>query len=244
MINFFRKIRQNSLMENKTGKYFKYAIGEIVLVVIGILIALQINNWNEKRKEHNLSEEYSFRIVEDLDRLIERSTFRSHQNREILMAITDMQHLLNRGTALTDSEKETVDYAMLWFPRTTYQVPNMLTYEEMKESGKLGLINDVLLRNELAEFYSFLLQVESIYEKLGNDIEDQFNIYNRYIEAKTDPENLSIKFLYDFNAMANDKEFVNTFSRLAVHWRGFVFFNEAVNSDGIKLKEKMTSKND
>ena len=38
-------------MENKTGKYFKYAIGEIVLVVIGILIALQINNWNESRKK-------------------------------------------------------------------------------------------------------------------------------------------------------------------------------------------------
>jgi hypothetical protein len=50
MIKFFRKIRQNLLMENKTGKYFKYAIGEIVLVVIGILIALQINNWNENRK--------------------------------------------------------------------------------------------------------------------------------------------------------------------------------------------------
>ncbi len=51
MIKFFRKIRQNLFMENKTGKYFKYAIGEIILVVIGILIALQINNWNEKRKD-------------------------------------------------------------------------------------------------------------------------------------------------------------------------------------------------
>ena len=50
MIKFFRKIRQNLLMENKTGKYFKYAVGEIVLVVVGILIALSINNWNEKRK--------------------------------------------------------------------------------------------------------------------------------------------------------------------------------------------------
>jgi len=49
-MKFFRKIRQNLLVENKKGKYFKYAIGEIVLVVIGILIALSISNWNEKRK--------------------------------------------------------------------------------------------------------------------------------------------------------------------------------------------------
>ena len=50
MIKFFRKIRQNLLLEGKTGKYLKYAIGEILLVVIGILIALQVNNWNEERK--------------------------------------------------------------------------------------------------------------------------------------------------------------------------------------------------
>ena len=51
MIKFFRKIRQNLISEGKTGKYLKYAIGEIILVVIGILIALQINNWNEVRKD-------------------------------------------------------------------------------------------------------------------------------------------------------------------------------------------------
>jgi hypothetical protein len=49
MIKFFRKIRQNLLMESKTGKYFKYAIGEIFLVMIGILLALQVSNWNQKR---------------------------------------------------------------------------------------------------------------------------------------------------------------------------------------------------
>jgi hypothetical protein len=53
MIKFFRKIRLNLLSEGKTGKYLKYAIGEIVLVVFGILIALQINNWNEARKLQN-----------------------------------------------------------------------------------------------------------------------------------------------------------------------------------------------
>ncbi|TXD64086.1 hypothetical protein ESX12_16655 [Polaribacter glomeratus] len=71
MIKFFRKIRQNLLMENKTGKYFKYAIGEIILVVIGILIALQINNWNEKRIQHNQGEvlllELTEEIIEDIN---------------------------------------------------------------------------------------------------------------------------------------------------------------------------------
>ena len=58
MIKFFRKIRQNLINQNKTSKYFKYAIGEIVLVVIGILIALQINNWNEKRNNKAKLESY------------------------------------------------------------------------------------------------------------------------------------------------------------------------------------------
>lgn len=51
MIKLFRNIRKNLLNEGKTSKYFKYAIGEIILVVIGILIALSINTWNEQRKE-------------------------------------------------------------------------------------------------------------------------------------------------------------------------------------------------
>jgi len=53
MIKFFRKIRQKLLTENKFSKYLLYAIGEILLVVIGILIALQINNWNEAQKANH-----------------------------------------------------------------------------------------------------------------------------------------------------------------------------------------------
>ena len=53
--------------KNKTGKYFKYAIGEIVLVVIGILIALQINNWNESKKEEKLVENYYQQLLSDLE---------------------------------------------------------------------------------------------------------------------------------------------------------------------------------
>ncbi|WGK64826.1 DUF6090 family protein [Croceiramulus getboli] len=66
MIKFFRKIRQRLLAENKFSKYLLYGIGEIVLVVIGILIALQINTWNENRKSKALAQKYIQDIRTDL----------------------------------------------------------------------------------------------------------------------------------------------------------------------------------
>jgi len=66
MIKFYRKIRQNLLSEGKTGKYIKYAIGEIVLVVIGILIALSINNWNDHQKAVANSKVFLSEIAKDL----------------------------------------------------------------------------------------------------------------------------------------------------------------------------------
>jgi len=66
MIKFFRRIRFDLMEKNKTTKYLKYAIGEIVLVVIGILIALQINTWNEKRKDFSNSRDYIIEFKNDL----------------------------------------------------------------------------------------------------------------------------------------------------------------------------------
>ncbi|WP_019669890.1 DUF6090 family protein [Eudoraea adriatica] len=65
MIKFFRHIRKQLLTENKTGKYIAYAIGEIILVVIGILIALQINNWNEERVARRSEQKLLMSLLED-----------------------------------------------------------------------------------------------------------------------------------------------------------------------------------
>jgi hypothetical protein len=66
MIIFFQTIRQNLLMENKIGKYFKYVIGEISLVVLGILIALQLNSWKEENTEKKLVKQFISSLIEDL----------------------------------------------------------------------------------------------------------------------------------------------------------------------------------
>ena len=74
MIKFFRNIRQKLITEGKTINYIKYAIGEIVLVVFGILIALQINNWNENRKEQQTLKNIYALVAEDLKNDIDEIT--------------------------------------------------------------------------------------------------------------------------------------------------------------------------
>ena len=72
MIRFFRQLRQRLLTENRFGKYLLYAVGEILLVVIGILLALQINTWNEDRISKIEEQKYLKRLKQDLLRDVER----------------------------------------------------------------------------------------------------------------------------------------------------------------------------
>jgi hypothetical protein len=96
MIKFFRKIRQKMLTQNRFSKYLIYAIGEIVLVMIGILLALQVNNWNEVRKnrkaEHedlvNLKQEFESNY-ESLVNLLEKRHVQEKQYRDYIELITD-----------------------------------------------------------------------------------------------------------------------------------------------------------
>ncbi len=70
--------------KNKTGKYLKYAVGEIVLVVIGILIALQINNWNENRKLDTKTQDYYVQLLDDLsnDIVFAKKTIKEYRNHQ------------------------------------------------------------------------------------------------------------------------------------------------------------------
>jgi len=67
MINFFRKIRQQLLSQNKVSKYLLYAIGEIALVMVGILLALQVNNWNEQKKERQIEQKLLQALKEEIN---------------------------------------------------------------------------------------------------------------------------------------------------------------------------------
>ena len=106
MIKFFRKIRQKLLTENKFSKYLIYAIGEIILVVIGILIALQINNWNHERLNRKQEIKILIGIRDELNDLIARLDNWSQFNRTGERLTSEILNF-NR----TEVKKQTMDPA-------------------------------------------------------------------------------------------------------------------------------------
>jgi hypothetical protein len=159
MIKFFRKIRQNLLMENKTGKYFKYAIGEIILVVIGILIALQINNWNENSKERTIEQEYLVSLNEEfnhnlieLDSVIKSNTF----NRDNALELSNLMG--PDSPSITEKE-----FANLAMNTTNWEVqyrPNQAVLDEIISSGKLAIFSNNKLKFTLSSYYGKLNKIK------------------------------------------------------------------------------------
>jgi hypothetical protein len=149
MIKFFRKIRQNLLSEGKTGKYFKYAFGEIILVVIGILIALQINNWNEGRKiaanEAYILNEILNNLEEDaqqIEFILERRST-AQASVENLIEILNTKPLDEKGI-----EQHIANF--LTFERF-YPLNN--AFEMMKSNGLV--VEDNNLRTAISRYYDF-----------------------------------------------------------------------------------------
>ena len=147
MINFFRRIRQQLLSENKFSKYLLYAIGEIVLVVIGILIALQINNWNEDHKLAIKTQNYYQQLLEDLNKdriFITQTLSKFEQQRKAYQNYLD-KFKTSQFTLTSIYEDllhlNTESYALYF---------NTSTIESLQNSGEIVLIPP-LLRNKLLD---------------------------------------------------------------------------------------------
>ena len=140
MIHFFRRIRQGLINKERAGKYLLYAIGEIILVVIGILIALSINNWNEERKNNILEQEYYCRLLEDVEQDIE-------QIDKFLIDVQDRIRSANNAVRLLKNEeanKLEVATAMAYSISAIVSdfTPNNSAFEDLKSGANLNIIKD------------------------------------------------------------------------------------------------------
>ena len=156
MIKFFRTIRQQLVSEHKFSKYLIYAIGEIILVVIGILIALQINNTNEIRKardqEINSLVNLKADLVSEIQNTEEFATYRF----EKASACSALFHL-NAPNSIDDVQDYTNTYEKV-FIWNTY-VPNNNTFKELLSSGNLSKIKNDSIKNKLLELEKYYAQI-------------------------------------------------------------------------------------
>jgi len=137
MIKFFRHIRKSLLMENKTSKYLKYAIGEVILVVIGILIALQINNWNEERMNHETAMYLLSSLNGDLENDIEELKSNVIDAKNTVMASKMLQlYALDSIKYSNDIQQFISSVAS----GVSFDLNN-ITYNEMINSGTIDLLN-------------------------------------------------------------------------------------------------------
>ncbi len=132
MINFFRKIRKQLLTQNKVSKYLLYAIGEIVLVVIGILIALSINNWNEWRKDRIMEREVLGQLSESLTKNCEALEDTIGAAIELNNSRYIITSALAQKTPYSDSLENHFWVASLDFRHTTFSYSG---YEIFKNEG-------------------------------------------------------------------------------------------------------------
>ena len=173
MINFFRRLRQRLLTENKVSRYFFYAFGEIVLVVIGILIALSINNWNESQKESALQKVYLKGIAQDLKKDVEQANAIIEDYLVPLNIINGLEPHFKLDAAL---RLENIDTTSLSFTKLFLR-PNSFrstkgTYSSLIADGKSNLIKNKILFQKVQSIYDEQqIRVFSIYD----DFKDREN---------------------------------------------------------------------
>ena len=140
--------------KNKTGKYFKYAIGEVILVVIGILIALSINNWNEEK--HN--RDFEVKMLKEIDEALKEDYFFftehliNFRNKTELQAVEFFDKTIMSKSVISDS----IDFHFNRLNFGLQPTSNRGPYDALKSSGIDKISNDDL-RKKMIYFYDFIL---------------------------------------------------------------------------------------
>ncbi|MEO6348253.1 MAG: hypothetical protein ABIO60_10140 [Aquaticitalea sp.] len=169
MIKFFRKIRQKMLTENKFSKYLIYASGEIALVIIGILIALGINENVKHRNNLELRDLYIIQLNDESNRNIKQLNDSKNNTIELIKEVDTLTQLL--ANKEYDNPKLSSKSVILYSFYEFY--PIMITYENLKFSGDLKLFDDLSLRNVISETYETFNQIKTV-ESIDNNLVDAY----------------------------------------------------------------------
>ena len=192
--------------QNKTGKYFKYAIGEIILVMIGILLALQVNNWNQKSKNAQLEEQYFIRLLEDLNE--DSAILEAKLNYELDIKV----HATKAISILENTEAKPYNYeealiSLYQASQLSYPTASISTYTELIASGRFEIVKSDNLKTSLVRYYEGHWATGRII-LLPNNYRDNLRSKMPYtiqdeIRSKCDDEYIKIRSTYEVKLPKN-----------------------------------------
>ena len=235
MIPFFRKIRKKMADDNKPLKYLRYAIGEIVLVVIGILIALQINNWNEGKKLVEKEQQALIEIVSDLDAVIFNLEEIKHKRKDSntitnnLKSINIVINHLKLGKPYPDSLKLHFKKCFA-YPAPVFKISG---YETLSSIG-MDIIIDTKLRSEIGLFFTkSKLEADGQYRELRDDFYNYMLDYMRK-DFRYDENNLIPK---DYDNLLKLGDFLQSLTIYEKVYQQYLLATNRALEDDYALKK-------
>ena len=222
MLRFFRTLRQRLLAENRVSRYLIYALGEIALVMIGILLALQVNTWNEERKFKSSQIE----LLEDLrTQLINDTLFFSSQA-DWLTRLNDQAEnalylIQNREQISDSSEQQTIALALgnapIMLPRTTNIVYSESTMEKIDPDLNMTLVDYI---QDTRHTYNVFLKLKESLQYMSDT-----NILP-HVDLDATTSTLTNRTVhYEFRSIKNNRELKNVLNASVIYRKGLIIDN-------------------
>ncbi len=244
MIKFFRKIRKRLLAQSRFSKYLLYAIGEIILVVIGILIALSINNWNQERIEHKetkvLLRNLSLDIEENINNLKDQQNlFEIRKDwADFILKTIDDQKVKDSTMFVTAITR------VGWIMDYSQMLP---TYTEIISSGKLSYINSENLKKALADYQSKVELNRQILSSYNLGLKETERLAIGHLNGMPEASNLIKPLLsnpgvsFDLKSIATDAEFYKNIKHISFQSAGSIdYISDQLITNAEQLKSLIT----
>ena len=187
MIAFFRRLRKQLISSNHFTKYLFYAFGEIALVMVGILLALQVNNWNEERKVKAEEQVLLGNLLEDLRSAGDQSSSFIIKEEKLVNDLILLLGIHPNGLVFSPaSMKEDTILEILWNFESNVPVINSLM--EVKSSGKASIISNTAIREKFTS-------LELLINRLNTAVKDRLTVQQIRIDAIAENEINFVRYL-------------------------------------------------
>lgn len=224
MLHFFSKIRLRLASENKLGQYIRYAIGEMALIAIGILIALQVNNWNEHNKELKREQKYLVQLLDDFKQEKESLEFEINLNSSRIDFGKSLKQKLKQKQFPDDTVKFIFNAIELgiFSPFT----PTLPTFDDLKSSGNLQLIRNAHIKKSIDTYF---YRVNLFDLMLYSETIDYKKDFNRKLYKYINPEFRAFK--WEMGMLGNQIDLPQEeIDLLATNWNIMTSDNELISN--------------